>query len=115
MNLRPLLPGLAVVVLAACGYPAPGASSGPAAGVATTTPTPTGVVDNFNEGAGRKPVKFPDGLQFVDLLPGTGETVRKGATIQAQYTGWLANGTEFDSSRPRGSPLTITCTTRGRR
>jgi len=107
MSARPLLPGLAVVVLVACGYPAPGASSGPVAGVATTTPTPTGVVDNFNEGGGRKPVKFPDGLQFIDLLPGTGETVRKGATVQAQYTGWLANGTEFDSSRPRGTPLCV--------
>ena len=33
--------------------------------------------------------------------------MRRGATIQADYTGWLANGTEFDSSRPRGTPLCV--------
>jgi FKBP-type peptidyl-prolyl cis-trans isomerase len=102
-----LLIGLAAVVLAACGYPAPSGGSGTAAAVSTTTPTPTGVVDNFNEGGGRTPVKFPDGLQFIDLKVGTGETVRPGATILAQYTGWLANGTAFDSSRPRGEPLCV--------
>ena len=27
--------------------------------------------------------------------------------IMAQYTGWLSNGTQFDSSRPRGTPATF--------
>src|SRR2546425_13369901 len=102
---RALLVGLAAVPLAACGYPAANPNTGPAAAVSTTTPTPTGVVDNFNDGAGKTPVKFPDGLRIIDLKIGTGETVKRGATIQAQYTGWLANGSEFDSSRPRGTPL----------
>jgi hypothetical protein len=100
--------GLATVALAACGYPAPASTGGPAAAVSTTTPTPSGgALDNFNDGGGRTPVKFPDGLRFIDLKTGTGETVRKGATVQAQYTGWLSDGTVFDSSRPRGSALCV--------
>ena len=107
MSWKPPLVGLAAVALASCGYPAVANSSGPAAVVSTTTPTPTGTVDNFNEGDNRTPVKFPDGLKIIDLKVGNGETVRRGATIQADYTGWLANGTEFDSSRPRGAPLCV--------
>jgi peptidylprolyl isomerase len=107
MNLKPLLVGVTAVAFAACGYPAPSSATGSVSAVSTTTPTPTGMVDNFNEGSGKTPIKFPDGLQFVDLKIGTGETVRKGATVQAQYTGWLASGTAFDSSWPRAAPLCV--------
>jgi hypothetical protein len=107
MNLKALLVGVGALALGGCGYPAPSSATGSVSAVSTTTPIPTGIVDNFNEGSGKTPVKFPDGLQFVDLKVGTGETVRKGATIQAQYTGWLATGTAFDSSWPRGAPLCV--------
>jgi FKBP-type peptidyl-prolyl cis-trans isomerase len=107
MNSKALLIGLAAVALAACGYPAPSAATGSVSAVSTTTPTPTGHVDNFNESSGKTPVKFPDGLQIIDLKIGAGETVKRGATVQAQYTGWLADGTAFDSSWSRGTPLCV--------
>ncbi len=50
---------------------------------------------------------LPPGLHYVDLVEGTGPVVPAGATIQAHYTGWLANGKKFDSSRDRGQPLTL--------
>jgi len=93
------------LALGACGYPDPTANNGPVATVATTTPTPVPGADDFNEGAGRTLVKLPDGLQILDLKQGTGTTVATGATVMAQYTGWLSNGTKFDSSRDRGQPL----------
>ena len=40
----------------------------------------------------------PSGLQYRDLVVGTGEAARAGATAVVHYTGWLADGTEFDSS-----------------
>ena len=43
-----------------------------------------------------------DGLQYGDLIAGTGPTPIKGQRITAQYTGWLTNGTLFDSSRQSG-------------
>lgn len=41
-------------------------------------------------------------LQITDLVVGEGKTVVKGALITTQYTGWLEDGTKFDSSYDRG-------------
>jgi FKBP-type peptidyl-prolyl cis-trans isomerase len=96
--------GLLAVVLTACGYPDPAPDNGPVATTQETTPTPVNGGDDFNEGSNRTPVKFPDGLQYIDLKTGTGPVVPEGATVSVQYTGWLAsNGTKFDSSRDRNN------------
>lgn len=44
-------------------------------------------------------------LQITDLQRGDGKTVVKSALITTQYTGWLADGTVFDSSHDRGKPF----------
>lgn len=44
-------------------------------------------------------------LKIEDLVVGTGKECAKGALILAHYTGWLENGTEFDSSHRRGQPF----------
>jgi FKBP-type peptidyl-prolyl cis-trans isomerase FkpA len=100
-----LLSGLAVLLVAACGYPDPAVATGPAATTEETTPTPAGGTDDFNEGAGKTPVKFPDGLQIIDLKVGDGPVVPAGATVKVQYTGWLTSGKKFDSSRERNEPF----------
>ena len=39
-------------------------------------------------------------------MPGTGvATAEKGMMVTAHYSGKLANGTDFDSSRKRGKPF----------
>ncbi|MDQ2960568.1 MAG: FKBP-type peptidyl-prolyl cis-trans isomerase [Candidatus Dormibacteraeota bacterium] len=43
-----------------------------------------------------------DGLQYGDLAVGTGNPVAAGDTLNVQYTGWLTDGTVFDSSRSGG-------------
>jgi hypothetical protein len=48
---------------------------------------------------------LPGGLHYVDLVEGTGPTVPPGANVEFHYTGWLADGTRFDSSRDRGKPF----------
>jgi len=45
------------------------------------------------------------GLQIIDLVPGTGGSPKKGDKVSVHYTGWLENGTKFDSSLDRGSPF----------
>ena len=52
-----------------------------------------------------KTVTTPSGLQYVDLLEGTGESPRSGANVTVHYTGWLTNGKKFDSSVDRGQPF----------
>lgn len=45
------------------------------------------------------------GLKYVDELVGTGESPSPGKTVKVHYTGWLEDGTKFDSSIDRGQPL----------
>ena len=44
-------------------------------------------------------------LQITDVLIGDGKEAVKGALIQTQYRGFLADGTQFDSSYDRGKPF----------
>jgi len=88
---------LASVVVAAA---VAGASQAPAAG---------GNVDE-------KVVTTPSGLKYVDIVVGTGEEakaptvvtgpggtqIRRYQTVRVHYTGWLKDGTKFDSSVDRG-------------
>ena len=45
------------------------------------------------------------GLKYVDEVVGTGETPSPGRIVKVHYTGWLENGTKFDSSVDRGRPF----------
>jgi hypothetical protein len=47
----------------------------------------------------------PSGLQYSIDRPGTGEQPTAGQTVSVHYTGWLTNGTKFDSSRDRAKPF----------
>lgn len=44
------------------------------------------------------------GLLFRDVVVGVGDQVQPGETVRVDYTGWLRDGTQFDSSRTRGEP-----------
>jgi FKBP-type peptidyl-prolyl cis-trans isomerase len=49
------------------------------------------------------------GLGVEVLTPGTGDVIAvNGKTISVDYTGMFTDGKVFDSSIPRGEPLTIT-------
>ena len=45
------------------------------------------------------------GLTYEDLTEGTGASPQTGQTVVVHYTGWLTNGTKFDSSLDRRSPF----------
>jgi len=47
-------------------------------------------------------IKTPSGLVIEDLVVGTGSAAGKGQQVSVHYTGWLMNGTKFDSSKDRG-------------
>jgi len=52
--------------------------------------------------------KLQSGLRYVERAPGTGElTPHIGGEVTAHYDGRLLDGTPFDSSYKRGTPLTF--------
>ena len=40
-----------------------------------------------------------------DLVVGTGTAAASGQKVTVHYTGWLTNGTKFESSKDRGDPF----------
>ncbi|PKN77387.1 MAG: peptidylprolyl isomerase [Deltaproteobacteria bacterium HGW-Deltaproteobacteria-10] len=51
-------------------------------------------------------ISLPSGLMYVVLAEGTDDkTPQPGTTVSVHYSGWLLNGTKFDSSVDRGKPL----------
>lgn len=113
---RSLLVVIAIAALAAaaCGYPDPYANTGPVANE-SPGPTPSGTSaggDDFNAGAGLPVVTYPDGLKVIDLKVGTGDSVKLGEIMTADYTGWLSTGgPPFDTSRQAGrSPIKVLIT-----
>ncbi len=49
------------------------------------------------------------GLQFEDVVAGSGDEAQRGDDVRVHYTGWLyengAAGRKFDSSKDRGEPF----------
>lgn len=45
------------------------------------------------------------GLRYYDVREGDGDEPQTGRTVLVHYTGWLEDGTRFDSSYNRGEPL----------
>jgi len=51
--------------------------------------------------------KTASGLKYKVLREGSGKQPNAGSTVLAHYSGWLTNGTEFDSSWKRGAPISF--------
>lgn len=49
--------------------------------------------------------KTASGLQYEELESGTGQVANRGDHVAVHYTGWLTDGTKFDSSRDRNKPF----------
>ena len=58
--------------------------------------------------ANKEDVKTTEsGLRYVEVEEGEGEVPQSGQTVVVHYTGSLADGTKFDSSRDRDSPFSF--------
>jgi FKBP-type peptidyl-prolyl cis-trans isomerase FkpA len=59
-----------------------------------------GEMEMPNDSAG-----MPADLVIEDLVEGTGPVAEPGQTVSVHYTGWLLDGTKFDSSHDRNQPF----------
>jgi FKBP-type peptidyl-prolyl cis-trans isomerase len=79
--------------------PSPAASPSPAAPSAAVSPAAAA-----SSGAA---TTTASGLQIQDVTVGTGAEAKTGDTVMVNYTGWLMDGTKFDSSIGR-APFEVT-------
>lgn len=87
---------------ATSGNAAAGTTSGPTKGPKSTSHLPGWPTTATSH-------SLPGGLQYKDLKVGTGAAAKAGDTISMQYTGYLTNGTKFDSSLDHpGQPFSFT-------
>ena len=68
-------------------------------GVALAAGAPAGAQEGKEK---EKVITTNSGLKYVDLKEGDGEKAKKGDQVEVHYTGWLKDGTKFDSSKDRG-------------
>ena len=64
-------------------------------------------VASLAESAEPATVTTPTGLKYQVLKAGDGNVARSGQSVKVHYTGWLTDGTKFDSSVDRGEPFSF--------
>src|SRR3990170_5214776 len=68
----------------------------------------SGQAQNDNSGPTKvegEATKNASGLEYWEIKAGTGDTAVKGQQVRVHYTGWLTDGTKFDSSVDRSQPF----------
>lgn len=62
--------------------------------------------DDFSDSKKANWKKIENGVFYWDEKTGTGTQAAQGTRVQVHYTGWLASGRKFSSSKDYGKPLT---------
>jgi FKBP-type peptidyl-prolyl cis-trans isomerase FkpA len=84
------------------------ASKAQATPTTTANATPTPALDATAPSPSANAVTTADGLVYEDLQVGTGTAAQAGDSVSVYYTGWLADGTKFDSSLDREQAFDFT-------
>ena len=99
MNHRRTVYTLSALLLAAC-------LAGPAASAQGQKPQDAEAKEKKSM-TEPKEVTTSTGLRYVDQKVGEGQEAKAGDVVEVHYTGWLTNGTKFDSSVDRNQPFTF--------
>jgi FKBP-type peptidyl-prolyl cis-trans isomerase len=91
--------GLALALGSCAGEPAPPAGGAAEPDIATMTFAPALDIDVATM------TRSPRGVWIKDLSVGTGDPVGSGSLVAIRYAGHLADGTQFDATRPIDPPF----------
>jgi FKBP-type peptidyl-prolyl cis-trans isomerase len=76
-------------------------------GLTVCLPEASRAQDKPKSKAKPKVITTKSGLKYIDETVGKGKEAKAGDTVDVHYTGWLKNGTKFDSSKDRGKPFSF--------
>lgn len=65
-----------------------------------TNPDPSAMPDQYDRSVSL--LTLPKGLKYGDVALGCGQKLLPGDQVLTEYTGWLTDGSQFDSSRSPG-------------
>ena len=103
--------GILVALFIVGKFLAPKDAPPPADPASASSPAPAPAVASPPDGPqaklGPKAVTMANGLKYEDLQVGTGKEAKNGTSIEVHYTGWLTDGTKFDSSKDSGKPFPL--------
>lgn len=80
----------------------------PAADMSTSSTPTTNTSMNTTPTTEQPVAPAPNQLLMTTVKEGTGPEAKEGDTLAVHYTGYLADGTKFDSSVDRGTPFEFT-------
>jgi FKBP-type peptidyl-prolyl cis-trans isomerase FkpA len=100
------LTALAIIALAGCQQSKPGVAT---PSKSTPPATQQSAKPAAPQAAAANEVTTPSGLKYQDLVVGNGPMAEEGTRVVVNYTGWLTDGSKFDSSYDPGhQPLPFT-------
>ncbi len=85
--------------------PTPAASETPAASKTPAASATPGAVPGMSGKPAAPPVTTKTGLKYQIFKKGNGAVAKAGQTVSVHYTGFLTDGSKFDSSVDRGQPF----------
>jgi peptidylprolyl isomerase len=74
---------------------------------AVPTNAPAGEFEIYGGASESEIVTTDSGLQMITTVEGDGPLPQAGEVVTVQYTGWLTDGTKFDSSVDRNQPFSF--------
>ena len=105
MKQTALWSGAALLALIASGCYQASTTQTATSSAASSANSSTPAVKPAAPAAAGQEVLLAGGLKYVDLKVGDGDIAEAGLRATVHYTGWLTDGTKFDSSVDRGQPF----------
>lgn len=105
MSKKLMLIAVTAMLLIAAGSVAGCAKEEPVATPEASTPAPEAPIAEEPAAPAGAETVVAEGLKIQDLVVGTGAEAVSGKTVSVHYTGWLEDGTKFDSSVDSGQPF----------